>query len=76
MPGQEDGNVGYVVNQGAGIWAPNPNQVVDCMADWIKNPEELLKVANRSSQLAKPNASREIAKALEKQVMISINNKK
>jgi 1,2-diacylglycerol 3-beta-galactosyltransferase len=75
MPGQEDGNVGYVVNQGAGIWAPNPNQVVDCVSDWIKNPKELLKVANRSCHLAKPNASREIARALEKQVMISINNK-
>jgi 1,2-diacylglycerol 3-beta-galactosyltransferase len=25
MPGQEDGNVSYVVNQGAGVWAPEPN---------------------------------------------------
>ncbi|MDO9085526.1 MAG: glycosyltransferase [Anaerolineaceae bacterium] len=75
MPGQEDGNVGYVVNQGAGIWAPNPNLVVECITNWISNPEELAKVSNRSKQLEKPNASRDIAKALEKQVMLSINNK-
>jgi len=75
MPGQEDGNVGYVTNQGAGIWAPNPDQLVESLHNWIDNPEELKNVALKSSQLAKPNASRDIAKALEKQLRISIDNR-
>lgn len=75
MPGQEDGNVGYVTNQGAGIWAPNPDLLVESLQNWIDNPEELKNVALRSTHLAKPNASRDIAKALIKQVQISINNR-
>jgi len=75
MPGQEDGNVGYVTNQGAGIWAPNPELLVESLQNWIKHPEELKTFASRSLQLAKPNASRDIAKALEKQLRISIDNR-
>ncbi len=75
MPGQEDGNVGYVINQGAGVWAPHPDMMVESLENWIKLPEELRNVSLKSSQLAKPNASRDIAKALEKQLQISINNR-
>lgn len=75
MPGQEDGNIGYVVNQGAGIWAPHPDQMVESLRNWIANPNDLKTVSNRSKQLAKPNASREIAKVLEKQVRISIEER-
>jgi len=75
MPGQEDGNIGYVVNQGAGIWAPHPDQMVESLRNWIANPVDLKNVSNRSKQLAKPNASKEIAEVLEKQVRISIKNR-
>jgi len=68
MPGQEDGNIGYVENQGAGIWAPEPEKVITCIKNWLENPDEMLKVAKKSKQLAKPNASREIAKALAQQI--------
>lgn len=71
MPGQEDGNIGYVVNQGAGIWAPHPDAMINCLKSWINHPEEMRSVAYRSKQLAKPNASREIAKALHSQVVLS-----
>lgn len=75
MPGQEDGNVGYVTNQGAGIWAPNPDLLVESLLNWINHPEELKFVGSRSAQLAKPQASRDIAKALEKQIRISLDNR-
>ena len=29
MPGQEDGNVTFVVDTGAGVWAPEPEETVD-----------------------------------------------
>ncbi len=68
MPGQEDGNIGYVENQGAGIWAPEPEKAITCIKNWLENPDEMRKVAEKSKQLAKPNASREIAKALAQQI--------
>lgn len=70
MPGQEDGNIGYVENQGAGVWAPHPDEMVSCIKGWLKNPDEMKKVAERSKNLAKPNASREIAKALVNQIVV------
>jgi 1,2-diacylglycerol 3-beta-galactosyltransferase len=39
MPGQEDGNVDYVVSEGAGVWAPEPSQVVATLQSWIEAPE-------------------------------------
>ncbi|PKO14192.1 MAG: galactosyldiacylglycerol synthase [Chloroflexi bacterium HGW-Chloroflexi-10] len=68
MPGQEDGNVGYVVNQGAGIWAPEPEKLVEGLRMWIENPTLIQSVAAKSKQLARPLATREIAKALAEQI--------
>lgn len=64
MPGQEDGNVDYVVNQGAGVWAPQPKQVVAVLRTWIENPAERQKVADACRRLAKPQASRNIARVI------------
>ena len=75
MPGQEDGNIGYVENQGAGIWAPNPEKMVSCLEDWLSDPDLLSSVQMKSKQLAKPFASREIARALEKQIYSTSNNR-
>lgn len=68
MPGQEDGNIGYVENQGAGFWAPHPEEMISCIKGWLSNPEEMKRVSVRSRKLANPKASREIAKALVKQI--------
>ena len=68
MPGQEDGNIGYVENQGAGFWAPHPEKMITCIKNWLANPEEMSLVSERSKKLAKPTASREIANALVNQI--------
>jgi len=34
IPGQETGNVGLVVEHGAGVWAPTPRDVVQAVRDW------------------------------------------
>ncbi len=64
MPGQEDGNVTYVFSQGAGIWAPTPDQVVEALRYWLKHPSQLAKVAAASCNLARPDASRNIARVI------------
>ncbi len=68
LPGQEDGNVGYVVGNGAGVWAPRPAAVVNALRNWLEHPDERSKAGEASLHLARPNASREIARLLAGQV--------
>ncbi len=64
LPGQEKGNVDYVVNNGAGIWAPDPNQIVGALRTWLEDGEVLNRFAAGSSHLARPDATRQIARRL------------
>jgi 1,2-diacylglycerol 3-beta-galactosyltransferase len=68
MPGQEDGNVFYVTDQKAGVWAPHPDRVVDTLRTWIDNPELRSKVADSCRRLAKPDAARQIARYISETV--------
>lgn len=64
MPGQEEGNVDYVVNKGAGVWAPYPENVVTTLRYWVENPGVRKKISATSKQLARPDASRDIAQKI------------
>lgn len=64
MPGQEDGNVDYVVEKGAGVWAPQPEDVVTTLRYWLNQPDVLQKVAETSKSLARPDASKDIAERI------------
>lgn len=68
MPGQEDGNVTYVVEEGAGVWAPEPAQVVATLHEWLANPSSRLKAAEACKRLARPSAARQIARIIAHQV--------
>jgi 1,2-diacylglycerol 3-beta-galactosyltransferase len=68
LPGQEDGNVAYVVSNNAGIWAPRPDEVVRALRFWLERPEERQAAAEACLRLARPKASREIAQLLAAQV--------
>jgi 1,2-diacylglycerol 3-beta-galactosyltransferase len=69
LPGQEEGNVTYVVEKGAGVWAPQPEQVSETLKDWINNPDHMQKVSQISTSLARPNAAKDIATLLLEKVM-------
>lgn len=64
LPGQEDGNVSYVVDEGAGVWAPEPEKVVETLRKWLNDPQERERVAAASRRLARPQATRQIARLL------------
>jgi 1,2-diacylglycerol 3-beta-galactosyltransferase len=64
MPGQEDGNVDYVLNEGAGVWAPAVEDVLNTLRYWTANPEVLAEVAAISKGLAHPDASYDIAQEI------------
>ena len=68
LPGQEDGNVTYVVSEGAGVWAPRPEQIVLALQNWIKNPEERARVVEACQRLARPQAARQVAGILLERV--------
>lgn len=64
MPGQEDGNVDYVVKKGAGVWAPYPEKVVATLRYWLDHPDAFEQVSSTSKSLAKPDASKDIAQRI------------
>lgn len=61
LPGQEDGNVTFVQEEGAGVWAPTPAEVVRALTRWISRPEERKKVIENCKRAGRPEAARTIA---------------
>jgi 1,2-diacylglycerol 3-beta-galactosyltransferase len=64
LPGQEEGNVLYVIGEGAGMWAPEPGMVVSVIKNWINHPDRLTETTQASQSLARPEAARQIARLL------------
>lgn len=62
IPGQEEGNVTYVVENNAGTYAPDPAEVADVVEDWLNRGEEgLRELAFNARSIANPDAVWEIA---------------
>jgi len=72
VPGQEDGNVTYVVNEGAGIWAPQMEQIISGLRTWLQAPELLTRASHACRRLARPQAARDVAHILAEAVGIRI----
>ena len=68
VPGQEDGNVDYVVENNAGVWAPEPEDMVAKLSDWLHNPDHLKEASLASKRLAQPQATHKIVELIVKQL--------
>jgi 1,2-diacylglycerol 3-beta-galactosyltransferase len=64
LPGQEDGNVDYVISEGVGVWAPKTSYIVSALHAWINHPKQLELAVDACCQAARPEAAREIARIL------------
>jgi 1,2-diacylglycerol 3-beta-galactosyltransferase len=64
LPGQEDGNVTFVVEEKVGVWAPQPKRVVQSLMEWVQKPEIRLQYAENCRRAARPDAARQIARAI------------
>lgn len=64
LPGQEDGNVDYVISEGVGVWAPKASYIVSALHAWITHPKQLELAAEACCQAARPEAARKIARIL------------
>ncbi len=70
LPGQEDGNVPYVTENGAGIWAPRVAQIVSALRYWQTNRAAYAMAQAACRTLARPTAAREIARTLAEYLTI------
>ena len=64
MPGQEDGNIDYVVNEGVGYWAPDKETFTTALRQLIDNPQTARKAQEACLRLARPDAAKQIAAEL------------
>lgn len=62
IPGQEAGNVLYVLDNGAGAYAPRTRDIIAIIRDWMAGGSQVVQeLARNASGLARPNASLDIA---------------
>ncbi len=66
VPGQEEGNIDYIVNKGAGAWCPTPASVVKQLRAWIAQPRDMERARKASAALARPNSAIDIAHVIER----------
>ncbi|MDP4038835.1 MAG: glycosyltransferase [bacterium] len=68
LPGQEEGNVIYLVDNNAGVFAPNSSQIVSVVHNWLKNPQKLKRIANASFRLSQAKAADDTAEIIAKKI--------
>ena len=62
VPGQEEGNVEYVINKGVGTWAEKPRRIADTLAQWLQPENEILThMAQKAQRLGRSQAALDIA---------------
>jgi UDP-N-acetylglucosamine:LPS N-acetylglucosamine transferase len=64
LPGQEAGNLKYVLQHGAAAYAPTPVALVETVAGLAAHPERRQQLAECGSRLARPQAARDIAASI------------
>ena len=69
LPGQEVGNVRYVVESGAGVWSPGPIGVLTTAYAWLAGDgSELEKCRATAMRVGKPRSAYEVAEKVLNQI--------
>jgi 1,2-diacylglycerol 3-beta-galactosyltransferase len=64
LPGQEDGNVAYVVEQGVGTWAPGADRTAASVHQWLDDPRARQQATAACHRIAAIEIARMIAAQL------------
>jgi UDP-N-acetylglucosamine:LPS N-acetylglucosamine transferase len=64
LPGQEAGNLEYVLRQGAVRYAPHPSALTRVVSELIAHPMERRALAERGAALARPDAAQRIVRGM------------
>ena len=62
LPGQEQGNIGFVVGKGLGAYTPSPSLLVKKLQGWMENPEQRALIGGNAHRLSRPLAALEAAR--------------
>lgn len=64
IPGQEAGNVAYVVDHNVGLFCAEPEGIADIVCEWFMQPAKLAGMAANASKLGHAHATAEIVKEI------------
>jgi 1,2-diacylglycerol 3-beta-galactosyltransferase len=65
VPGQEDGNIPYVLRNGIGTYAEEPQRIAAILAEWLRPGNSALQeMSRRARQLGRPQAAFDIARRI------------
>lgn len=64
LPGQEDGNVSFIEEAGAGVFAPTPQLVTRALTRWLCRPKEYKQIVENARRISRPDSARAIAHAI------------
>mmetsp|Transcript_113620 Transcript_113620/g.328102 ORF Transcript_113620/g.328102 Transcript_113620/m.328102 type:complete len:501 (-) Transcript_113620:254-1756(-) len=64
LPGQEEGNVPFVENNGFGKYSGNPTEIADTVSSWLASPEKMESMKASALAAARPSATLDIASDL------------
>jgi 1,2-diacylglycerol 3-beta-galactosyltransferase len=64
LSGQEDGNVSFVTDQGAGLWQPKISEMANTVKELLDEPDTLDHMSEAAARIASPGASAKIAKII------------
>ena len=62
LPGQEEGNVPYVKENGFGAYSSKPPVIADTVVSWLESPEMLQSMQANAIKASRPSATLDIAK--------------
>jgi 1,2-diacylglycerol 3-beta-galactosyltransferase len=68
LPGQEDGNVTFVEEESAGVWAPRTDQMLSVLREWVNDPVVRERYVDACRKAAMPDASIKIARAVGERI--------
>lgn len=65
VPGQENGNIPYVLNNGIGTYAEEPRRIAAILSEWLQpGSSALAEMSRRARQLGRPQAAFDIAQRI------------
>ncbi len=64
LPGQEEGNIPFVVNGGFGDFSTSPKVIVKTVISWLQDDEKLNEMSKKAYKAARPNATVDICKEI------------
>jgi 1,2-diacylglycerol 3-beta-galactosyltransferase len=64
LPGQEEGNVPYVIDNGFGDYSKDPAVIAKVVAGWMHSDEALDRLSRKAREAARPSSTVDIAREI------------